>query len=155
MPRAEFTPRGTQNRFLIPAVIHRQDGHGLVNQQAIEPHRYAAACLTLLHGHARVVRGAHGVASAAFKTLPRLSKVTCARFVARLEAFQAALAALPEPERMPVLLATAYALHESSPVTQAWKDVGTAIGAAQEYEKIVLTDEHEEKAAWMVKELIA
>jgi hypothetical protein len=163
----------TTTRYLMPAVLARPTT-ALVRRRTrpttdeIGAPRLALALLHMVtsRDHARCERDAVTIAAAARATLPPLSLAAEAREVAEAGRIFDAAEALDAPDRVPVLLCVAYALHERTPDGPEWAAVGRALDAycraAERVEaqaarrekrepRRVLTEAHELAAAAIVE----
>lgn len=164
-------------RYLTPAVIARPTT-ALMRRRTrpttdeIGAPRLALAILHMVtsRDHARCERDAMLIAAAARATLPPLSLAAEAREVAEAGRIFDATEALDAPDRVPVLLCVAYALHECTPDGPEWAAVGRALDAycraAERVEaqaarrekrapRRVITEAHELKAAAIVRDTLA
>lgn len=156
--RPEYTPRGTPARFLSPALVAPSIAPAAMPRlpvtgarsvtDRVEPHRLCLALLKMLRARdgARLTRGVDAVFVAAAMTLPALCERASLAARAEVERIHEELTQLPEADRVPVLLALAYALHESSPSTPPWRDVALALDAASTC-GAPITAEHQRAAA--------
>ena len=105
---------------------------GVRLDRALSPERALVAVLKMMHSRegARVARGVDGIARRALRTLPRMHPAAVEAGDAKLSALHDAVAALPQPDRVPAILALGYALHERVTATgEAWDDCARALDA--------------------------
>lgn len=151
-------PRGA--RYLTPAVVAPQRTAALPIGLArgvldhIEPHRLALMCLVMVTTAptSRIDRGLARIFVDAATSMPPISVRAAARGKTAATGMHDALLALPVADRMPTMLAVAYALHESAPITETWRNVARAldrIGAG-----VTITEAHETSAASIVADAL-
>lgn len=119
---------------------------GLVVARDAPPCRLALDLLGALHSResARLARGIEAVRAACIATLPPLTLGAAARARLRVTAMHAAIAALPQHDRVPVLLACADELLTDAPDGDEWEHVHRALRAAQA--RVTTTEAHRETA---------